>query len=58
MPTFVVTTWETVRGTYKVKALSEAEAREKFGGLPIDWEGVEQHDYQAFEVEVRSVERA
>lgn len=54
--TFIVTTWEHVEGRYRVEADSAEEAQAKFGNPKIDWEKVEQLDYQAFEVDVRSVE--
>lgn len=57
LQTFVVTTWETVQGTYEVKAVSEQAARELFGGRAmIDFDaGVQQLSYDAFDVEVRDV---
>lgn len=55
---FIVTTWETVEGLYSVEAADEAAARKKFKPVPgrlIDFNGVEQISYQAFDVEVREV---
>lgn len=56
--TFIVTTAERVEGRYEVEATSEAEARAKFDDKRrlIDWTGVEQIDYMAYEVAVESVE--
>jgi hypothetical protein len=53
MPVYLVTTEETVKGTYVVRVDSKDEAREKFDGHGIDghgidWEGVEQTSYEAF----------
>lgn len=58
MPTFLVETWEHVDGLYSVEAADEEAARKKFKQVPgrlINWDGVEQISYQAFEVEVRKV---
>ena len=56
---FIVETWEEVSGTYEVEASSLEEAKAKFtSGDPsrlIDWTGVEQIDYQAFEVNVNRI---
>lgn len=55
---FVVTTRETVEGTYLVTAESEEAARAKFDRQPgrlIDWAGVDQTDYMAYEVEIDKV---
>ena len=57
-PTFVVSTREYVEGVYSVEAADEAAARKKFKRVPgrlIDFNGVEQVSYTAFEVEVREV---
>ncbi|MES2532852.1 MAG: hypothetical protein V4636_17560, partial [Pseudomonadota bacterium] len=59
MPEFLVTTWEHVEGLYTVEAADEAAARKKFKAVPgrlIDFNGVEQISYSAFEVEVRKVD--
>lgn len=60
MPEYVVTTWETVEGTYVVTADSEEAAAYRVGGILTapDWEGVEQREYIAFDVDVRKVEPA
>lgn len=60
MTKFIVTTWEEVEGCYEVEASNEAEARAKFkpkrGHLRlIDFDGVEQLSYHAFDVNVESV---
>lgn len=55
---FVVITHESVEGRYLVTAESESAARAKFERTPgrqVDWEGVEQTDYMAYEVEIESV---
>lgn len=58
MSLFEVRTWETVEGVYLVEADNVNHARAKLDTTPssIDWKGVEQIDYQAFEIEVRSVD--
>lgn len=57
MPKFIVWTTERVEGTYEVEAPDADAARSRFmSGPPIKWEGVEQTDYQAFDVEVDHVE--
>jgi hypothetical protein len=58
MPTYVVTTWETVLGTYTVEAASEQDVRARFehdGDKLIDWNGVEQVGYMAFDIEVKAI---
>lgn len=57
---FIVRTTEAVAGTYLVEAEDEDEAREAVGeGLPdIDWDCVEQQDYDAFEVKIDEVEES
>lgn len=54
----MVVTHESVEGRYLVTAESEEAARAKFDRAPgrqIDWAGVEQTDYMAYEVAVESV---
>lgn len=58
MPSFIIKTLEDVVGTYRVEADSPEEATAKFGDPAIDWESVEQLDYQAYSLEVDSVEEA
>lgn len=57
MAHFIVTTWEHVTGTYVVEADDEAAARAKFERPRhlIEWEDVDQTNYAAFDLEVRSV---
>ena len=61
MPTFIVTTLESVEGKYRVEAETEEDARSKFGpmagGSLIRWEGVEQTNYMAFDVAVTVIEK-
>lgn len=55
---FVVVTKERVEGRYAVTAATEQEARAKFARSPgrlINWDGVEQMDYMAYDVEVSEV---
>jgi hypothetical protein len=52
---FIVTTEESVRGTYEVEADSETEAASRFAGRGIDWQGVEQVNYEAYMVELDSL---
>jgi hypothetical protein len=52
---FRVTTVETVEGTYEVEAADVSDAMTRLVTLPRDWEGIEQIDYQAFEVKVEGM---
>lgn len=61
MPDFIVTTWETVEGTYRVSARDAEHAKERIEDIMVNdrnWNGIEQINYMAFEVEARSAERA
>lgn len=56
MPLFIVNTTERVEGTYAVQAASEDEARGKFDGKSlINWDGVTQIEYMAWDVDVYAV---
>ncbi len=52
---FIVTTEESVRGTYEVEADNETEAAARFEGCGINWTGVEQISYEAYMVELDSL---
>lgn len=57
-PTFLITTHEEVEGFYSVEATDEDAARKKFKPVPgrlINWDGVEQISYMAFDVAIQSV---
>lgn len=59
---FIVTTWETVEGTYLVAARDEEHAKERIedimGPGERRWNGIEQISYMAFEVDAREARRA
>lgn len=55
MPRFIITTWEDVEGLYSVEAEDRAAAEAMFGDPRINWDQVEQLDYMAFSVEVKTV---
>lgn len=60
MPKFIVHTWETVEGTYEVEADDEIHVRtlmeDSLSSSEDTWRRIEQIDYQAFDVDVRSVQ--
>ena len=57
----IVTTRETVEGTYLVSARDEEHAKERIEsimGKDRNWNGIEQLDYMAFDVEATEARRA
>lgn len=53
---YLVETQERVVGTYIVEADAPDEASKKLTGPPIDWTGVEQVEYMAYECAPTKIE--
>lgn len=59
---FIVTTRETVEGTYRVRARNEEHAKDRINDIigmnGRNWNGIEQVEYMAYDVEAIEAYRA